>query len=112
MQQKYLLFTLLLTLCFVTGCSQATKISDTAQESINTVEIQTNTVTSTGVLESTPTITVIAETVETITDATATEETATPKKPDYCSECHMDKQMLIDTAKPQEEIVVENEGEG
>jgi len=30
---------------------------------------------------------------------------------DYCLECHSDQQMLIDTAKPQEEVVSENEGE-
>jgi len=31
---------------------------------------------------------------------------------DYCIECHTDQQALIDTAKPQEEVHSENEGEG
>ena len=29
-----------------------------------------------------------------------------------CLVCHQDKQMLIDTARPEEEVVVENEGVG
>ncbi len=29
-----------------------------------------------------------------------------------CLECHSDKQMLIDTAKPEEEKISENEGAG
>lgn len=31
---------------------------------------------------------------------------------DYCLECHIDKQRLIDTAKPEEEVIAENKGEG
>ncbi|NIW46387.1 MAG: hypothetical protein GWN14_07820 [candidate division Zixibacteria bacterium] len=31
---------------------------------------------------------------------------------DQCLTCHTDKQMLIDTAKPEEEEVSENEGAG
>ena len=31
---------------------------------------------------------------------------------DNCVACHTDKDALIDTAKPQEEVVSENEGEG
>jgi cytochrome c553 len=31
---------------------------------------------------------------------------------DYCTFCHTDKQMLIDTAKPEEEVINENKGEG
>jgi hypothetical protein len=31
---------------------------------------------------------------------------------DYCIECHINQQMLIDTAKPEEAVISENEGEG
>lgn len=31
---------------------------------------------------------------------------------DECLTCHIDKEMLIDTAKPEEEVIVESEGEG
>ena len=31
---------------------------------------------------------------------------------DYCIECHINQQMLIDTAKLEEEVISENEGEG
>jgi hypothetical protein len=31
---------------------------------------------------------------------------------DPCSECHTDQQALIDTAKPEETLISENEGQG
>jgi PBP1b-binding outer membrane lipoprotein LpoB len=31
---------------------------------------------------------------------------------DYCTDCHTNKQKLIDTAKPEEEVINENQGEG
>ena len=31
---------------------------------------------------------------------------------DYCLDCHINKDMLIDTADPEEEVISENEGEG
>ena len=41
------------------------------------------------------------------------EETAvTPEPIDECLACHIDKEMLIATADPEEEVVNENEGEG
>jgi PBP1b-binding outer membrane lipoprotein LpoB len=30
----------------------------------------------------------------------------------YCVDCHTDQQALIDTAKPEEEVISENEGAG
>jgi hypothetical protein len=33
-------------------------------------------------------------------------------EPHYCLDCHIDQQMLIDTAKPEEVVISENEGEG
>ena len=58
------------------------------------------------------------------TPATAPTETAlnpdpvevqsepTPEVVDECLNCHIDKQRLIDTAKQEEVVVSENEGEG
>ena len=31
---------------------------------------------------------------------------------DHCLDCHTDKERLISTAKPEEVVIVENEGEG
>ncbi|NIQ09882.1 MAG: hypothetical protein GWO08_07755, partial [Gammaproteobacteria bacterium] len=35
-----------------------------------------------------------------------------PQEPNQCLDCHNDQQMLTDTAKPEEEVIVESEGEG
>lgn len=35
-----------------------------------------------------------------------------PLPADECLDCHTDKDMLIDTADPEEEVISENEGEG
>ncbi|MCA9957654.1 MAG: hypothetical protein R3E31_28600 [Chloroflexota bacterium] len=42
------------------------------------------------------------------TDALTTTETAV----DECLACHIDKEQLIATADPEEEVISENEGEG
>ena len=55
----------------------------------------------------TPTIT----TTTTITD-TPTAITPTPETIDECLACHVDKDLLIETAAPIEEVVVESDGEG
>lgn len=34
------------------------------------------------------------------------------EEPDYCVECHLDQQALIDTAAPVEEVIKESEGPG
>ncbi len=38
--------------------------------------------------------------------------TAEPEVVNYCLDCHTDKDRLISTAKPVEEVVSENEGAG
>ena len=43
---------------------------------------------------------------------TATQPVATEPVENYCVTCHTDKQMLIDTAKPVEEVAAESESEG
>ena len=55
----------------------------------------------------TPTITTTAP----ITDA-PTAIAPTPMPIDECLACHADKDLLIETAAPVEEIVVESDGEG
>ena len=44
----------------------------------------------------------------------ATEETVTPtvEEIDECLACHIDKDLLIKTADPEEEVINENKGEG
>jgi hypothetical protein len=67
----------------------------------------------------------VAEAVElepAAVDAAPTEEatgtpialvpTVEPLEPDTCTDCHTDKDLLIDTADPEEEVISENEGEG
>ncbi len=39
-------------------------------------------------------------------------EVVEPPEPDTCLDCHTDKDLLIDTADPEEEVINENEGEG
>lgn len=83
-----LLFTLLLTLLLMSlsGCSGATLVPATPTE--EPVEE-----------ESAPAPepdTVVSESVEV----------------DHCLECHTDKDQLIATAKAEEEVIAENEGEG
>ncbi|KAA3656534.1 MAG: hypothetical protein DWQ04_30810 [Chloroflexi bacterium] len=46
--------------------------------------------------------------VPTSTPAVITETVAV----DYCLDCHVNKEMLIDTADPEEEVISENEGAG
>ncbi len=99
----------LLVLVFLVGCGQQTP---------STVEVE-------------PTETNIAQPVEptSIPTAIPTEESAEPTDEpsvdesaadsssedipeDECLNCHTDKQSLIDTAKPEEEVVSESSGEG
>ena len=54
----------------------------------------------------TPTTTI----TETITAPTALPPT--PETIDECLACHVDKDLLIETAAPVEEVVVESDGEG
>lgn len=49
---------------------------------------------------------------ETLPDVVEDNALLEDKPTDYCLECHIDKQMLIDTAAPIEVVESENEGEG
>ena len=55
----------------------------------------------------TPTITTTAPITDTISAIPPTPETI-----DECLACHVDKKLLIETAAPVEEVVVESDGEG
>ena len=48
----------------------------------------------------------------TVISDTPTALTPTPETIDECLACHVDKDLLIDTAKPVAEVVVESDGEG
>ncbi|MEZ4592710.1 MAG: hypothetical protein R3D55_16420 [Chloroflexota bacterium] len=55
--------------------------------------------------------------VETATAVSPTEEpalepTEEPVPVDNCLDCHTNKDLLIQTADPEEEVITENEGEG
>ncbi len=86
--KRKFLFNLLLTLLFisVTGCAGATPVPATPTE--ESVEE-----------ESAP-----AEEAVSVVEEVA--------EPNYCLDCHTDKDQLIATAKVEEEVISENEGEG
>ena len=52
------------------------------------------------------------EETEAPTEAPAETEVAVADQVDQCIECHTDKDLLIDTADPEEEVVEESEGAG
>lgn len=53
------------------------------------------------------TATAVSPTEEPITDPTAE-----PVPIDNCLDCHTNKELLIQTADPEQEVISENEGEG
>lgn len=112
MRMKILILMLLLCLLFLVGCRESTEIPDVGQSSNEIVSTQTSTVTDMGVSDSTQSIETLEEPSELHPEDASTEVAIAPEEPDYCMECHTDQQMLIDTGKPQEEAVVESEGEG
>lgn len=99
---------ILLSLFILVGCSQnSAEVDPTA---VSVVEEETETPVS----EATETIEAVQEEeINTTEDESAEEEMAVvPEEPNYCLECHTDQQMLIDTAKPEEVVISESEGEG
>lgn len=56
----------------------------------------------------------LLETATAVSPATATpaEPTQEPPSIDNCLDCHTNKDLLIQTADPEEEVISENEGEG
>lgn len=86
MRLLFVFFALLLV-----GCASTRSLPEQALKSIGTQVVDT---------EASPTAPSDGEIV-------AKEEVVDP-----CLECHSDRQALIDTAKPEEEVTNENEGEG
>jgi len=88
---------MLLAVFFVAGCQNAEESAPDAEVAVVDVEP------------------VVEEETAVPTPTTVTEEepvSTEPEPVDYCLECHIDQEMLIDTAAPQEEVIVENVGEG
>lgn len=98
----------LLVLVFLVGCGQQTPQS-TEIEPTETLTVQP--VEPTSIPTTVPT-----EEATELTDDTPVDEVADSSSGDIpddeCLNCHMDKQRLIDTAKPEEEVVSESSGEG
>ena len=97
-----MVFSIFLASVLVTGCQTAA--DPAADEEIAAVDV-TEEVMDVGATE-----TAVAPT------ATATEDPPplpTEEIPvDKCLDCHTDKDMLIQTADPEEEVISENEGAG
>ena len=85
-QKIRIIFTLFLTMLFLSlsGCAGATPVPEMPAEE-PTEETAPD-----------PELAPVVETVEV----------------DHCLDCHADKARLISTAKPEEIVIVENEGEG
>jgi hypothetical protein len=113
--RSILLLSLLAVLLLVTGCGtpevqappEPTAVAQVVPTPMNDPEAISDLVEEikTGAAEG-----AAAETDDSTPEETVAEAPIT--KVDYCIECHTDQQALIDTAKPQEEIHSENEGEG
>lgn len=53
-----------------------------------------------------------AEATDAPTEAPTQTEAVPAEQVNYCVECHTDKDQLVDTAAPEEEVVEESEGAG
>ncbi|MFN2104282.1 MAG: hypothetical protein ACK2UR_08295 [Candidatus Promineifilaceae bacterium] len=93
-----LLLTLLALASFLAACGSEESPGDSG-EAIAEAVLEPTAAPATPTDESTSTTETVAEVVD-------------PAGPDACMDCHSDKDMLIDTADPVEEVVSENEGEG
>ena len=80
------------------GCSPEDTI-DEGQPVPEAVEFEPAAIDAAPTEEATSTPVVLMPTVE-------------PPEPDSCSDCHTDKDLLIEVADPEEEVISENEGEG
>ena len=91
-----LLFWLLLGLFVLTSCQTAESAEPDEAVSIAGVE---------------PVLVETATAVP-VTEEPLAEPTEEPSPIDNCLDCHTNKELLIQTADPEEEVISENEGEG
>jgi hypothetical protein len=102
----------MLLLLVLTGCAeQATPVAEAHPAATQIVPTPMNSPEEVAALLNTGT----GEPAEETTADTAPEPTELPTEEaqvNYCVECHGDKDMLIDTAKPEQEVISENEGAG
>ena len=100
---------LILVVIFLTACGGATTSTAPVEPQETTVVVPTETE-----VEVVASPTVEPTKIEpTATDEEPTVEVLPTEVPaDECLECHQDKDRLIDTAKPEEEVVSESSGEG
>ena len=103
---------LLLLLLLLTGCAeQATAVAEAHPAPTQIVPTPMNNPEDVAALLNAG----AGEPAEVTTADTAPDPTEVPTaepQTNYCVECHSDKDMLIDTAKPEQEIISENEGAG
>lgn len=78
------------------GCQSAD--SDSADEIVQVADVEP--------------VLVETATAVTPTDEPTIEPTEEPVPVDNCLDCHTNKDLLIQTADPEEEVISENEGEG
>ena len=105
-QAKYPLkkISLLISLLLLLGTLLLTSCQTAESETIDTAAVES-------VADAEP---VLMETATAVwpTEAPPAEFTAEPVPVDNCLDCHTNKDLLIQTADPEEEVISENEGEG
>jgi len=110
------LIILVLTIIVLTGlvgCVQETAQDETSMEVAQASKEPTTSPTEDELPTEPPEPTEIPTAEPTEEDSEPTEELAAASDDfDYCVECYVDQQMLIDTAAPVEEVESENEGAG
>ncbi|MEN8171683.1 MAG: hypothetical protein ABFS03_02285 [Chloroflexota bacterium] len=108
MRNKLFLVICTLLILSLTSCSSAESTELLVNENDEVASIEIEPTVEETEIESNPDSDQMVEKDQTDPDTDISAE----EPPNYCIECHTDKQALIDTAKPEEEHEAENEGEG
>lgn len=99
----------ILVLIFLVGCGQQTPATTEAKPTETHIA---QPVEPTSIPTVAPTEESAEPTDEPPVDEVAADSSSQDIPEDECLNCHTDKQSLIDTAKPEEEVVSESSGEG